>query len=105
MAVQARRQKDRQVVNRGTLGGPGAPRLGPKSKIKPTTVSVHGARKVHVPVWQKPAWALKGLLYPYFGAYVCTMEIFGPFGEPNTTHEAQIAPASHWFPELPQVLN
>ena len=24
-------------------------------------------------------WDLEGLLYPYFGTYVCTMEILGPF--------------------------
>ena len=25
-------------------------------------------------------WALKGFLYPYFGVYLCTMMILGPFG-------------------------
>ena len=25
-------------------------------------------------------WPLKGVLYPYFGVYVCTVKILGPFG-------------------------
>ena len=34
-------------------------------------------------------WSLKGLLYPYFGVYVCAGVMLGPFGYVASRHPAE----------------
>ena len=38
-------------------------------------------QRVHIAILHMAhTWALKGFLHPYFGVYLCTMMILGPFG-------------------------